>query len=126
MMSHYFYRRAASPTHISKLIPALEFGELRMQELAKETGMSYLNIVQSMQDAEKEELIIRKMVKNNWEIKLTEKGKALLTLCKGIRMVIEDWTEDTPKNLARLKFNEETEKKEVKNDIVRNVGEIDE
>jgi len=125
-ISYYFYRRAASPTHISKLIPALEFGEARMKELAKETGMTYATLTQSMQDAHKEGIIVRERINNNWEIELTEKGKALLELCKGLREVIENWKgEETIKALNGLKFGEVKEKKtETKSeDVIKKVGD---
>ncbi len=91
MKSRYFYRRAASPTHISRLIPQLERGEAKLREVSSEIGMTYQNLSMCMQDAHAEGLINRKREDNQWNFTLTEKGKALAELCKGIKAVIEDW-----------------------------------
>lgn len=122
-VSHYFYRRAGSFVHISKLIPALEGGEARLREISKSIGMTYTNLSQVMQDAHKEGLIDRKKVHNTWSFELTDKGKALCELCKGISAVIEDWSgEATIKYLNGLQFGEV--KKVVKSDVIREEGVI--
>lgn len=108
MKSRYFYRRAASSTHISKLIPQLEKGEAHLREISSEIGMTYQNLSQCMQDAHIEGLIDRKRVNNRWEFELTEKGKALAELCKGIKMVIENWEESkTVDQLNKLSFGDQ-------------------
>lgn len=103
--SYYFYRRAASSVHISKLIPALEGGDSKLREISKQIGMTYTNLSQVMQDAHKEGLITRERVDNTWSFELTPKGQALCELCKGIKAVIEDWDElTTPLYLSKLRF----------------------
>ena len=123
MISYYFYRRVASPTHISKLIPALEYGNNKMVALSKEIGMSYVTVLNCMQDALKEELIIKTDSKgNSFNFKLTAKGKALCDLCNGVKAVVENWEGDkTIKILRNLKFEFENhiEVKDDKDKIVR-------
>ena len=120
-VSYYFYRRAASYVHISKLIPALEDGENKLREISKSIGMTYTNLSQAMQDAHKEGLINRKRINNTWEFELTDKGRALCELCKGLRVVIEQWDgENTLKFLSNLKFGEvKTIKKSETSDVIR-------
>jgi predicted transcriptional regulator len=106
VVSYYFYRRAASYVHISKLIPALEGGETKLREISKQINMTYPNLTQVMQDAHKEGLIVRRMKRNTWSFVLTAKGRALCELCKGISAVIEDWDDvRTVKYLNKLKFS---------------------
>lgn len=106
MKSAYFYRRAASPIHIAKLIPALEKGEIEIRKLSKEVGMTYQNISQCLKDAYAEGLIKREKEDNHWTFEITDKGKALAELCIGIKMVIENWKgEETLKMLRKLDFS---------------------
>lgn len=111
-VSHYFYRRAASSVHISKLIPALEGGDSSLRAISKEINMSYTNLSQVMQDAHREGLIVRRRVNNAWTFTLTSKGKALCELCKAISVVIEQWDDEvTMKYLRNLNFGFELESK---------------
>lgn len=111
MKSRYFYRRAASPTHISRLIPQLEKGEAKLREISSEIGMTYQNLSLCMQDAHAEGLIDRKRENNHWNFTLTAKGKALAELCKGIKAVIEDWQGDkTIGYLRKLEYGKQAEK----------------
>ncbi len=115
MISNYFYRFAASPTHISKLIPQLDKGETKLREISKEIGMQYSHLSRCMQEAHKEGLIDRKRQNNKWEFKLTEKGKAMCAACKMIKVIIEDYSEKTPGIMLNilnkdLKLNEEKAK----------------
>ena len=103
--SYYFYRRAASFVHISKLIPALEGGEVKLRQISKDINMSYPNLSMVMQDIHKEGFIDRTRTNNTWSFSLTPKGKAVCELCKGLKVVIEQWNgETTLKYLRSLDF----------------------
>jgi predicted transcriptional regulator len=128
--SYYFYRRAASYVHISKLIPALAEGETKLSDIRKQINMTYANLTQVMQDAHKEGLIDRKRVNNSWNFNMTEKGNALCELCKGISAVIEHWDgENTLKYLRSMKFGDEEEVVGTKAnnfDVIRKSGGLNE
>lgn len=105
--SYYFYKYAGSPTHLSKLIPAWEYGGIRLRKLSKDIGMQYNYICDLMKEAVKEGLVDRTSPAGvqGFEFNITDKGYALMTLCKGIKVVVEDWKgEETIKILNKLKY----------------------
>lgn len=119
MISSYFYRNAASPTHISKLIPELEQGKTKLVELSKKIGMTYANLRRCMNDMQKEGLIKKTKDKNTLEFSLTKKGQALCTSCKLVKMVVESWDKDTINNMFKMieKDLKRTKKLENKNEL---------
>lgn len=108
--SYYFYRRAASNIHLTKVLPAIERSKKRttLTELSKAVNMSYLSITYITEDMAKERLLDRYKIGKEYAYELTDKGRALCELCRGVVLVIEKWDDkDTIDKLNKLEFKYE-------------------
>ncbi len=105
MKSQFFYRFVAKSPYLKQLILNLGDKNSNIRDLSKKINVSYTHLSIILQAAHQEGIIDREMVKHNYEFKLTEKGRVLRELCKGIIMVIENWEDGKTQNLLdKLEF----------------------
>ena len=99
MDSPFLYRFVMRPTYLDII---LDLGHgMTVKRLSERAKIRYHHLINVMREADKEGYIERELTKDNdYLLSLSPKGKELLSICRSIKRLVDDWEDENKEEVS--------------------------